>query len=133
MYDSGGNSMKKSMLVALYLVLSTLGLVLMKLGQNTGELSFSEAELIFSINLISLAGFISYILSFLLYTNIIVKFDLGYITPITAGILQIATLLAGIFAFKENISINGIIGIIFVITGVIIMNIKSAAVEKKCS
>ena len=125
--------MKKSMLVVVYLVLSTLGLVLMKLGQNTGALSIAESELIFSINLISLAGFLSYILSFLLYTSIIVKFDLGYITPITAGILQIATLLAGIFVFKENISINGIIGIVFVIAGVIIMNIKSTGIEKKCS
>ena len=59
--------MKKSMLVVVYLVLSTLGLVLMKLGQNTGALSIAESELIFSINLISLAGFLSYILSFLLY------------------------------------------------------------------
>lgn len=125
--------MKKSMLVVVYLVLSTLGLVLMKLGQNTGALSIAESELIFSINLISLAGFLSYILSFLLYTSIIVKFDLGYITPITAGILQIATLLAGIFVFKENISINGIIGIVFVIAGVIIMNIKFTGIEKKCS
>lgn len=125
--------MKKSMLVVVYLVLSTLGLVLMKLGQNTGALSIAESELIFSINLISLAGFLSYILSFLLYTSIIVKFDLGYITPITAGILQIATLLAGIFVFKENISNNGIIGIVFVIAGVIIMNIKSNGIEKKCS
>lgn len=116
--------MKKSILVIVYIILTILGLVLMKLGGNTGTFSIEQATLHFSINFISLLGFASYIASFLLFTNIVVKFDLSYITPITSGIIQVLTLLSGILIFKENVSINGIIGIILVIAGIVVMNIK---------
>ena len=116
--------MKKSILVIVYIILTILGLVLMKLGGNTGTLSIEQSTFNFTINFISLLGFVSYIASFLLFTNIVVKFDLSYITPITSGIIQVLTLLAGILIFKENVSINGIIGIIFVILGIVVMNIK---------
>lgn len=116
--------MKKSILIIVYIVLTILGLVLMKLGGNTGTLSIEQSTFNFSINFISLLGFVSYIASFLLFTNIVVKFDLSYITPITSGIIQVLTLLSGILIFKENVSINGIIGIILVIAGIVVMNIK---------
>ncbi len=116
--------MKKSILVILYVILTILGLVLMKFGGNTGTLSFEQATFTFSMSLVSLLGFVSYIASFLLFTNIVVKFDLSYITPITAGIIQVLTLLSGIFVFGEKISINGIVGIVLVVSGIVIMNIK---------
>lgn len=116
--------MKKSILVVVYIILTILGLVLMKLGGNTGSLAVEGGSFSFSMNFISLLGFVSYILSFLLFTNIVVKFDLSYIMPITAGIIQVLTLLSGYLIFKENISINGIIGVSLVIIGIIIMNIK---------
>lgn len=116
--------MKKSILVILYVILTILGLVLMKFGGNTGTLSFEQVTFTFSMSLVSLLGFVSYIASFLLFTNIVVKFDLSYITPITAGIIQVLTLLSGIFVFGEKISINGIVGIVLVVSGIVIMNIK---------
>ena len=99
--------MKKTIFVISYLILTVLGLVLMKIG-----------------GLISLLGFISYILSFLLFTNLIVKFDLSYIMPISSGITQVLTLLSGYLLFKEKITINGIIGVSLVIIGIIVINIK---------
>lgn len=123
--------MKKSFLVVLYIILTILGLVLMKLGGNTGTLSIEQSTFNFSINFISLLGFVSYIASFLLFTNIVVKFDLSYITPITSGIIQVLTLLSGILIFKENVSVNGIIGIILVIIGIIVMNIKTKEKDDK--
>ncbi len=118
--------MKKSALVIIYMVLSVLGLILMKVGSNTGTLSIVDSTLNFSINLISLLGFISYILSFFLFTNIIVKFNLSFIMPLTVGIIQILTLLSGYLIFNENINLNGILGILLVISGIIIMNIKGS-------
>ena len=77
------------------------------------------------MNLISLIGFISYILSFLLFTNIIVKFDLSYIMPISSGLVQVITLISGFVIFNEQIKVKGIIGAIIVILGIIIMNLKN--------
>lgn len=117
--------MKKSILVIVYIVLAISGLVLMKIGGNTGTLSLAQGEFIFSMNFVSLFGFVSYIASFLLFTNIVVKFDLSYIMPISSGIIQVLTLLSGYLIFKEKVSINGIIGVSFVILGIIVMNIKT--------
>lgn len=116
--------MKKSVLIILYIILSITGLVLMKLGGNTGSLEFANSSFIFSMSFISLLGFISYILSFFLFTNIVVKFNLSYIMPITSGLVQVITLISGFVIFNEEITIKGIIGAIVVIAGIIIMNIK---------
>ena len=116
--------MKKIFLVSIYIILAILGLVLMKYGQNTGSVLIESGSIIFSINYISLLGLISYILSFFLYTKIIVSFDLSFIVPVTAGIVQVLTLLFGIFLFKETISILSIIGVALVIAGIVLMNIK---------
>ena len=117
--------MKKSVLVVAYIILTITGLVLMKLGGNTGTIEISGLDFNFSMSFISLLGFISYILSFLLFTNIVVKFNLSYIMPITSGLIQVLTLISGFFIFKENISVNGIIGAGLVISGIVVMNIKS--------
>lgn len=116
--------MKKTILVIFYVVLTILGLVLMKLGGNTGTIEILENTLNFSINFISLIGFICYIMSFLIFTNIIVKFNLSYIMPVTSGIVQILTLVSGFIIFSEKITIKGIIGALMVILGIVIMNIK---------
>lgn len=117
--------MKKTILVIFYVVLTILGLVLMKLGGNTGTIEIFKSTLHFSINFISLVGFICYIMSFLIFTNIIVKFNLSYIMPVTSGIVQILTLVSGFIIFSEKITIKGIIGALMVILGIVIMNIKS--------
>lgn len=116
--------MKKSVLLILYVILAIAGLILMKLGGNTGSLEFVNASFIFSMNFISLLGFISYILSFFLFTNIVVKFNLSYIMPITSGVVQVVTLISGFIIFNEEITIKGIIGALVVIAGIIVMNIK---------
>ena len=116
--------MKKMILVILYILLTITGLVLMKLGGNTGSILIENMSFSFTMNFISLIGFISYILSFLLFTNIVVKFDLSYIMPITSGLIQVLTLLSGFFIFNEVISTKGIIGASLVICVIIVMNIK---------
>ena len=117
--------MKKYILVIFYIILYIAGLILLKFGGNTGNLTFENGSFIFSMNLISLVGFISYILSFLLFTNIVVKFNLSYIMPISSGLVQVITLISGFVIFNEQIKVKGIIGAIIVILGIIIMNLKN--------
>lgn len=117
--------MKKSILVIVYIILAISGLILMKIGENTGTISLAQGEFVFSMSFVSLLGFISYIASFFLFTNIVVKFDLSYIMPISSGIIQVLTLLSGNLIFKEKVSINGIIGVSLVILGIVVMNLKT--------
>lgn len=111
-------------LIVVYLLLTMSGLIFMKLGGNTGSFSMVEGNINFGISPVSLLGFICYIGSFFLYTRMVVIFDLSYITPLCTGIVQILTLIASKIIFKEDISMQGIIGASIIIIGLIIMNWK---------
>ena len=115
----------KYILVPIYIVLTISGLVFMKLGGNPGTISFRDGSFAFSMSTVSAIGFVCYICSFLLFTRIVVLFDLSFIYPLTTGIVQIVTLIASYFVFKEKISITGLVGAILVIIGIIVMNIKT--------
>lgn len=112
-------------LVGIYLILSISGLVFMKLGGNPGTVAVKDGNINFGMNIISGIGFLCYIGSFLLFTRIVIMFDLSYIFPICTGIVQVITLIISYYVFKENISLYGIVGASLVIVGIIIMNIKT--------
>lgn len=120
----------KYILVPIYIVLTISGLVFMKLGGNPGTISFRDGSFAFSMSTVSAIGFICYICSFLLFTRIVVLFDLSFIYPLTTGIVQIVTLIASYFVFKEKISVTGLVGAILVIIGIIVMNIKTPTNSK---
>lgn len=118
----------KILLIVIYLILTSSGLIFMKLGGNSGSLAVQDkTNLLFSINLVSLIGFICYICSFLLFTKIVTKYDLSYIMPLCTGIVQVIALVAAKFIFKETMSTQGVVGAIIVIIGIIIMNIPKSA------
>ncbi len=118
----GGKKYMKYIIIVVYLIFTTLGVILMKLGGNPGTISFKSGEIGLSMNFISAIGFCCYICSFLLYTRLVVMFDLSYIVPISTGIVQVLTLIASSVVFKETIKSQGIIGAALVIMGVIVMN-----------
>lgn len=111
--------------IILYLIFTVGGLVLVKMGSNSINLAITDGIFNFSMGIKAIIGFISYVLSFLIYTfYIIKKFDLSYIYPIIAGITQVLVVIAGILIFKEHLNIPGIIGIILIIVGIICLNIR---------
>ncbi len=114
----------KIILIVIYLLLTVAGLVLMKMGGNSGTISIANKELTFGISLVSGLGFLCYICSFLLYTKIIMMFDLSYIVPLTTGIAQILTLIASYVIFKDEMSFQSVGGAIIVIIGILLMNYK---------
>ena len=85
-----------------------------------------DGTITLGMSIVSGIGFVCYLGSFLLFTRVITMFDLSYIYPIVTGIVQILTLVASAVVFKENMSIQSVIGVIIVIVGIIIMNFKRA-------
>lgn len=114
----------KIILIIAYLILTVSGLILMKLGGNPGSISIENKTFQFGISLVSALGFICYIASFLLFTRLVVMFDLSYIMPLCTGITQILTLVASAIIFKENFTWQTVSGASLVIIGIILMNIK---------
>ena len=115
----------KVILVIIYLLLTVSGLILMKKGGNAGKITMGSGEFAFSMSWISALGFICYIISFLLFTRIIMMFEnVSYISPICNGIAQACIVIASIIFLKEKVSGLTIGGAAMIIAGVIIMNLK---------
>ncbi len=113
-------------IIIIYIALSISGLVLMKLGGNPGSFSTVDGNINFGISPVSLIGFICYIGSFLLFTRMVVMFELSYIMPVTTGIVQVLSLVFSKVIFKEEFTTTGIIGAIIIIVGVVLLNWKNA-------
>lgn len=110
----------KLLLTIIYLICTTSGMVLFKLGGNTLSLNF-KSSLNFKIGYLTLLGLLMYVVSFLLWQKLLLMFDLTYIVPITTGVIQILVLIIGIFVFKEKVDMLGIAGIFTVILGIILI------------
>lgn len=112
----------KILLTIIYLFFTSTALTLFKIGGNTMSLIF-KGGINFKINYFTLSGFLLYIVSFILWQKLIVTFDLSYIVPVTAGVLQVIILFIAYFVFKEKIDIYSLIGIAFIIFGIVILSI----------
>ena len=113
------------LLIIIYIILTSAGLILMKKGGNAGKITMGSGEFAFSISWISALGFVCYILSFLLFTRIILMVEyVSYISPLCNGIAQTCILIASIIFLKEQFSMYTVGGALLVIAGVVIMNIK---------
>lgn len=113
------------LIITIYLLLSSGGLVLIKLGADSVAIGMKQGIFNCSISLVSILGLICYIGSFLIFTFVLVKrFDLTYIMPIITGISQAIVIIAGLLVFKEHITSFGIVGIILIIAGIVLLNIK---------
>ena len=110
----------KSVSIIIYLILSVGGLVLVKSGSSSVNIAIQDGTFNFAMGLKAMLGFIAYIGSFLIYTFYIIKnFDLSYIFPIITGITQVL-----VFIFKEQINAYTIGGILLIIMGIVLLNIK---------
>ena len=113
------------LMIILYLIFTVSGLILMKKGGNAGKITLTAGEFGFTISWISALGFICYIISFLLFTRIIMMFEnVSYISPICNGIAQVMIMIASWLILKERLTGISIGGAALVIIGVVIMNIK---------
>ncbi|WP_368487626.1 SMR family transporter [Clostridium sp. BJN0013] len=113
-------------LILMSVFLGAMGQVLVKYGAANLELSFTIKYLIPSIfnilkNMPVMLGIISYGLSFLLWIKILSKVELSYAYPMVS-LGYVITMLFSYFVFKENISFVRILGVVFIIFGVILIS-----------
>lgn len=107
-----------------YLLLSSLGLLLIKLGGSGTSLSFETHAFSMVMSYRLIIGLFCYICSFLMFTFILQKRNLSLIYPLSAGIMNLISVVLGVVVLKERVSITGAIGIALVITGVILLSWK---------
>ena len=113
-------------LIGLYIVLTSSALIALKLGAKFGApISFVNHKMIFNINPYVAGGIFLYGTSFLFYTYLLSRYDLGYIIPLTTAFVYVLIFFASFVIFKESFTLTKIVGIALVLCGIIFLNIKN--------
>ena len=114
-------------LITAYILTTSSALIVLKLGSSSGSLiQFTDNKLAFNLTLYSVLGIFLYGVSFLLYTYLISKYDLGYIIPLTTAFVYILIFTASAGIFKESFTTLKVIGIALILAGVVLLNTKSS-------
>ena len=109
----------------LYILATSLALIILKFATTAGApISYLEGKLHYNINIFTIIGVLLYAISFVAYTYLIAKFDLGYIVPIMAAFVYIIVFSASFIIFKEVFTLPKIAGITMIILGLILINLK---------
>ena len=120
------NKMRKSMgIILIYVAFSVTGLLLLKIGTTRSfSLSFSNGNFEFSVNSILLIGTVLYLLAFITSLIAMKTIDLSIFYPISAGLGYVLVCILSYIVLKETIAKEQLIGIVFILVGVILMNLK---------
>jgi len=117
--------MLANIILLIYAAMSSLGLIFLKLGsKDAAPVSFIDGKIHFNLGLYVIVGVVLYGLSFIVYTYLISKNDLGYIIPVSTALVYIGIFLASFFIFKEVFTAVKIVGILLILTGVVLLNLN---------
>lgn len=113
-------------LIGMYVITTAGGLILLKLSANGQPfLSFVDGRIIWNLSFMTFLGIGLYGSSFLLYLLLISKFNLGFIIPLTTGLVYTLIFIASFTIFKENFTSAKIVAIILILAGIVLLNTSS--------
>lgn len=111
------------LIIGLFVLSTSLALILLKWGSKSGAaIDNVNNKLQLNLNYWILGGIALYGISFLIYTYLIAKYDLGYIVPLTTALVYIFVFTASYFIFHEVFTAAKIAGIILILGGLILLN-----------
>jgi small multidrug resistance pump len=106
-----------------YVILSSLGLILFKLGSKDLTMLVQGGFFSISTSWIVIVGILCYLASFLLWLVIVNKSELSYVYPLSIACINIAILLGSYVLLNESIGLKTIIGTIVILIGITIMKL----------
>lgn len=108
--------------IVLYVIFAVTGSTLLKYGGlEQMKTLFTVPFVNINISWVTLIGFICYGISFLLYTILLNKFDLSFISPLTVALVYILLMITAFVIFKESITATKIIGCGLILIGILFM------------
>lgn len=108
-------------LFLLYVVLSSSGLILFKLGSGVTDFSINILNFHLGLSFKTLIGIFCYGFSFVLWLYIVSKNDLTIVMPLSVALVNILVIIGSCVFLKEQLTLMQGIGIFIVIFGVVIM------------
>ncbi len=112
--------MMKYLLTVVYIFFTTSGITFMKLGGDSLKLGLKDG---FSLSMgwKTFVGFLFYLVSFILWQKLLVKYDLSVMVPIVTGISQIIIITIGYLVFKESFNLVTLVGALLIVVGIVVM------------
>ncbi|NLJ59112.1 MAG: hypothetical protein GX339_09745 [Tissierellia bacterium] len=107
-----------------YIFFTVLGLLMMKLSGQPMKLEFNEGSIFFNISAKMILALLFYLISFILWTGIVVKNDLSFVVPFSSAIVNLLSVILGVVVFREYLNSYKIIGIAMTIIGLVLMNYR---------
>lgn len=112
-------------LTSLYVIFAVLGSTLLKMGGlDKFKVLFTIPFVNINISFITFIGFISYGISFLLYTVLLNKYNLSFISPLTVALVYIFLMITAFVIFKEPITAMKLSGSALILVGIVLMVIS---------
>lgn len=111
-------------LFIIYVILSSSGLVLFKLGVNNQNIHLTLFGLSLSFSIKMLLGIICYGLSFLLWLYLVSKLNLTIAMPLSVALVNTLVVVESCVFLNEKITLIQGIGIFIVIFGVSLISLK---------
>ena len=108
-------------LFILYVVLSSSGLILFKLGSLNPNINFDVFGFAINISIKSIIGILCYGFSFILWMIIVSRMNLTIAMPLSVAIVNTLVVLGSHFILNEKMSVTQGIGIFIVIFGVMLI------------
>lgn len=110
-------------LMLIYFLFNSCGLILMKLGGNKLNLNINKSVLDLSVSWQYLLGFLCYVCSFLLFSFLLTKSKLTYIYPISAAVCYVLVVILSYVFLKEQITFIQFLGMLLILGGIVLINI----------
>jgi len=110
-------------LFVLYVVLSSSGLILFKLGALASNINLNIFGVAFSFSMKSVIGVLCYGFSFILWMVIVSRMNLTFAMPLSVAIVNTLVVIGSCLILKEKVTFVQVVGIFVIISGVCIMTI----------
>lgn len=112
-------------IILIYVIFSVSGLLLLKIGATKSlEFKITEGDIYLTVNTTLLIGTCLYLLSFLTSLIAMKSIDLSIFYPVSAGLGYILVCLLSYLILKESITKEQLMGMICILVGVVLMNLK---------
>ena len=105
---------------------TSFALIALKLSTVGGApVRYIDGRFLFNLNIYSGLGIFLYAISFVIYVYLISRYDLGYIIPLGTALVYTVIFIASFLIFKETFTALKVAGIVLIVIGLILLNIKS--------
>lgn len=108
-------------LFLIYVLLSSSGLILFKMGSKDVGLELSKTLFSVTLSWQMLLGILCYLLSFILWLVIVSKSNLSYVYPMSIAMINIALLVGAYYFLNEPITVRTVVGVSIIIIGVVVL------------